>query len=138
MEGPRLSGQRSSEQTSGRLGEAAAAAAGAGGHSRAQPQAGPAAARQPLPAGDRAGGGGSRSVRLSGEASFGSSNSNGPRLTEALLADLETQQKLHARKEKLDVHGGISSAPLLSHTCHIATFLALLLHCGALCRGSVC
>ncbi|KAK9917635.1 hypothetical protein WJX75_006667 [Coccomyxa subellipsoidea] len=105
----RLSGQRSSEQTSGHLGghDVAGVHGNTRAHSRGPAQPGAAAARQ-VAAGDPAGGGsGSRSrSRQSVEPSVSSGNSGSPRLTEALLAELEAQQKLQARKEKAaDGHG---------------------------------
>ena len=105
----RRSGQRSSEQASGRLGTPEGLVDGRTGtrpSSCAHPQAGPAAARQPQAAELGTGGYSGSRVRPSGERSLPSNNSSSPRLTEALLAELESQQKLHARKEKLvDVHG---------------------------------
>ena len=82
-------------------------------HSRGPAQPGAAAARQ-VAAGDPAGGGsGSRSrSRQSVEPSVSSGNSGSPRLTEALLAELEAQQKLQARKEKAaDGHGEALTFP---------------------------
>ncbi|BDA48622.1 hypothetical protein COCOBI_12-3030 [Coccomyxa sp. Obi] len=76
------------------------------GHSQArQATPGPAAAASRTAAApERAEDGGSR-ARRAVESSALSSGSGGPRLTEALLAELEAHHKLQARREKLvDVH----------------------------------
>ena len=129
MPGGTLTGQQSTEparaqhdspeqrSSAERQRRAAAADSRTGTHGRSDARQPPATVRE-VAARQRAEDGGGRS-RRGAESSALSSGSGGPRLTETLLAELEAQHKLQARKEKLvDVHGEAyppsESAPVLS------------------------